>query len=460
MNAEIFRAYDIRGIADKDLTDPVVEKIGQAFATMVIRESGRNRPRIGVGRDARRSSDRIFESLKNGMCKAGAYVVSLGVVPTPLVYFAAFTSEFHGALQITGSHNPGEYNGFKMMIGKDTLHGATIQKLRKLIENNDLIEGEEDLGSTAMPDLRKRYIEWVRENIQMGDRKLHIAIDSGNGVAGLLAPELLRDAIGVKVTELYSEPDGNFPNHHPDPTVAENLVDLIKTVKEEGCDFGVAYDGDGDRIGVVDEKGTIIWGDKLLILFARQVLAENPGATIIGEVKCSQTLFDDIEKHGGNPIMARVGHSLIKAKIKETGAHLAGEMSGHIFFNDRFFGFDDALYATCRLAEIVSRTDEPLSALLADVPPTFATAEIRRECNEQLKFQVPGIVAEYFSDTYEVNTIDGVRVKFPTGWGLVRASNTQPVLVLRTEGDSPETRDQYLKLLEEAVLSAENTLQG
>jgi phosphomannomutase / phosphoglucomutase len=454
MNPDIFRAYDIRGIADTDLTDPVVESIGQAIVTMAIR-NGAESPRMGIGRDARSSSDRIYEALMRGMCRAGAHVVSLGVVPTPIVYFAAVTEGFAGAVQITGSHNPGEYNGFKMMLGKDTLHGDTIQQLRQLIEANDLVVADADLGSTALSDLRKRYIEWVRDDIKMGPRKLRIAMDSGNGVAGLLAPELLRDAAGVQVHELYSEPDGTFPNHHPDPTVAENLVDLIDAVRHEECDFGVAYDGDGDRIGVVDEGGRIIWGDRLLILFARQVLAEHPGATIIGEVKCSQTLFDDIEKHGGVPIMARVGHSLIKAKIKETDAHLAGEMSGHIFFNDRYFGFDDALYATCRLAEILSRTSQPLSALLSDVPATFATPEIRRDCDESVKFDIPAKVAALFADDYEVNTIDGVRVQFRDGWGLVRASNTQPVLVMRVEASSPEARDRYLARLESALATAE-----
>ncbi len=457
MNADIFRAYDIRGIADTDLTDPVVEKIGQAFATMAIRK-GREAPRVGIGRDARSSSDRIFRALERGLHRAGAHVINLGVLPTPLVYFATFQEEYDGSIQITGSHNPGEYNGFKMMLGRDTLHGAAIQQLRQLIEDDDLVDDDADLGTSAHAELRKEYIEWVRDDINMGDRKLHIAVDSGNGVAGVVAPELLRDAIGVKVHELHTQPDGSFPNHHPDPTVEENLTDLISAVRQEGCDFGVAYDGDGDRLGVVDENGDILWGDQLLILFARQVLADHPGATIIGEVKCSQTLFDDITNHGGEAVMARVGHSLIKAKIQQTGALLAGEMSGHIFFNDRFFGFDDALYATCRLAEIVSRTSQPFSALLADVPNTYATPEIRRPCDEQLKFKVPGRVAKFFADDYEVNTIDGVRVKFKQGWGLVRASNTQPVLVLRAEGQSPETRDRYMKMLEDAVNDAETAL--
>ena len=457
MNPDIFRAYDIRGIADTELTDPVVEKIGQAFATMAIRR-GEEIPRIGVGRDARDSSERIYMGLEKGLRRAGAHVVDLTTVPTPLTYFATFRQEYDGSIQITGSHNPGEFNGFKMMLGKETLHGDTIQQLRQLIEDDDLISSDEDHGSSAYAELRKEYIEWVRDNITMGERKLHIAVDSGNGVAGIVAPELLRDALNVKVHELYSQPDGSFPNHHPDPTVEENLQDLIAAVREHNCDFGVAYDGDGDRIGVVDENGEVIWGDQLLIVFARQVLENHPGATIIGEVKCSQTLFDDIENKGGNPIMARVGHSLIKAKLRETNAELAGEMSGHIFFNDRFFGFDDALYSTCRLAEIVSRTHQPFSALLADVPTTYATPEIRRPCDEKLKFKIPGYVADLFADDYEVNTIDGVRVKFNDGWGLVRASNTQAVVSLRAEGHTPEARDRYIEQLQNAVDTAEEQL--
>ncbi len=456
MNTEIFRAYDIRGIADTDLTNDVAVQIGRAFATMTTRSCG-TAPRIGIGRDARESSDRIFECLQRGMLEAGAHVVNLGMVPTPLVSFAAYTQQLHGAVQITGSHNPGEYNGFKMMIGKDTLHGETIQQVRQIIENGDFVTGP-NIGTSAIPDLRKHYIEWIRDNIKIGSRKLKIAVDSGNGVGGVVAPTLLRDAVSCEVVELFSEPDGTFPNHHADPTVLENLQDLIVAVKKEKCDFGVAYDGDADRIGVVDEKGDVIWGDKLMILFSRYVLKENPGATIIGEVKCSQTLFDDIAKNGGVPIMSRVGHSLIKAKIKETDAHLAGEMSGHIFFNDRFFGFDDALYATCRLVEIMSNTDKTLSELLSDVPTTFATPELRRECAESVKFQIPSLVADLFKSDYEVNTIDGVRINFKDGWGLVRASNTQPVLVMRVEAQTPEDRDRYLAKLEDAVSKAELSL--
>ena len=458
MNRDIFRAYDIRGIADTDLTDAIVQKIGQAFASLVVDDRGPS-PRIAVGRDARRSSDRIFRAIEAGCHRAGAHVLDLGVVPTPMTYFSMTQYEVDAALQITGSHNPGEYNGFKMMIGKRTLHGDDIQDIRQRIEDDELHRDDGGADTDDAPELRQRYIAWVKDNLKMGDRKLHIALDSGNGVAGLIAPQLLRDAAGCRVEELHSEPDGTFPNHHPDPTVEENLQDLIALVRDKGLDFGVAYDGDGDRLGVVDEEGTIIWGDQLMIIFARQVLADHPGATIIGEVKCSQTLFDDIEAHGGQPIMARVGHSLIKAKIRETGAHLAGEMSGHIFFNDRFFGFDDALYATCRLAEIVSRTHQPFSALLADVPDTFATPEIRQPCDESLKFHIPGEVADAFADDYPVNTIDGARIQFKHGWGLIRASNTQPVIVMRVEAHSPEARDRYLRQLKNAVARASDKLQ-
>ncbi|MGM0556814.1 MAG: phosphomannomutase/phosphoglucomutase, partial [Myxococcota bacterium] len=279
-----------------------------------------------------------------------------------------------------------------------------------------------------------------------------------NGVAGVVAPDLVREVFGGDVIDLFTEPDASFPNHHPDPTVEENLEDLREAVKSNQCDVGIAYDGDGDRIGIVDENGGVIWGDKLLIVLARALLEERPGATVIGEVKCSQTLYDDIEEHGGRAVMAKVGHSLIKAKIKETDAELAGEMSGHIFFNDRFFGFDDALYTTCRVLEILSHTDKQFSELLEGIPETFATPEIRQPCDEDLKFEIPGLVADEFARDYDVVTIDGVRVKFDDGWGLVRASNTQPVLVLRVEATSPQKRDEYLQRLEEAIERAEEAL--
>jgi phosphomannomutase/phosphoglucomutase len=349
-------------------------------------------------------------------------------------------------------------------MGTDTLHGDAIQELRQIAENGDFASHE--LGSdkqgelSSYPKLKDEYIDWVKNDIKPGSRNIKVALDSGNGVAGVVAPDLVRAVFDGEVVELFSEPDASFPNHHPDPTVEENLQDLIKAVREHDCDLGVAYDGDGDRIGVVDENGGVIWGDKLMIALSRALLDEIPGATIIGEVKCSQTLYDDIEDRGGKGIMARVGHSLIKAKIKETNAELAGEMSGHIFFNDRFFGFDDALYTTCRVLEILSSTDKEFSELLAGVPETFATPELRLDCDEQLKFEIPSVVAREYADDYEVNTIDGVRVKFDDGWGLVRASNTQPVLVVRVEATSPKLRDEYLAELKSAIERAKDELTG
>lgn len=458
VNTNIFRQYDIRGIADDDLTDQVIDALGRAFATKASRDLGQEKLTIGVGKDMRVSSNRLFAALTGGMRAAGMDVVALGMVPTPLVYFAKYTEDLDAIVQITGSHNPGDYNGFKMMIGSDTLHGEGIQELRALIEKEDFVAGER--GSlTDEPDLIQNYLDWVSANIEIGPHKPKVAVDCGNGVAGVCAMELVRDVLGCEAIGMFLEPDGNFPNHHPDPTVPENLTDLIDVVRANNCDVGVAYDGDGDRIGIVDEHGTVIFGDRLLILLSRAVLEVNPGATIIGEVKCSQQLFDDVAAHGGKPIMAMVGHSLIKAKIKETGAELAGEMSGHIFYNDRYFGYDDALYTTARLLEILSHTPKSVSELLSDLPESFVTPEIRRHCDDELKFDVPGLVAAKFAEDYEVNTIDGVRVNFGDGWGLCRASNTQPALVLRVEAKSAAQRDEYLELLTSAVERAERELR-
>jgi phosphomannomutase/phosphoglucomutase len=454
MNTNIFRKYDIRGIAADDLTDEVVENIGHAYASKMIRELGMA-GKVGVGRDARGSSDRLFTALSNGLMRAGVDVLDLGMVPTPLVYFAKFTREdLQGAIMITGSHNPAEYNGFKMMLGAGTLHGEGIEELRDMILDEDLIVATQPGEVESWDGLRASYLDWLEENLSpAGERgRFKVVLDSGNGVAGVVAPEAVRRVFDAEVIELFSEPDASFPNHHPDPTVEENLEHLIAAVREHGADVGVAYDGDGDRIGLVDEKGGVIWGDKLMILLSRDVLSTIPGATIIGEVKCSQTLFDDITAHGGAPIMSAVGHSIIKARIKETGAKLAGEMSGHIFFNDRYFGFDDAVYATCRVLEILSRSRTPLSELLSDVPTTHATPELRVDCDEDRKFVIPSEVAEHFAaQGYEVNTIDGARVNFGKGWGLVRASNTQPVLVLRVEAETPELRDEFLAKLQAAI---------
>ena len=444
----IFRKYDIRGIAQTELSDKVVTRIGQAYATMVRRQAQTaGALQVGIGYDARASSPRLLEALSTGIRRAGLGVLNLGLVPTPLVYFAQHTRDgLAGVIQITGSHNPAEYNGFKMMIGKDTLHGEAIASLYDLIQLGDVVESETYGAQTTWGGLVEAYIDWVDKDITASPRPLKVVLDSGNGVAGVVAPACIRQVFPqAEVVELFSQPDATFPNHHPDPTIEANLAHLIAKVKEVGADLGVAYDGDGDRIGVVDEQGQVIWGDRLLILLGRAVLRDNPGATIIGEVKCSQTLFDDIQAHGGTPVMSAVGHSLIKAKIKETGAKLAGEMSGHIFFNDRFFGFDDAIYTTARLLEILGQQSDPLSQLMDDVPKTFATPELRVECAEALKFAVPGRIATAFgSRGLKVNAIDGARVQFDHGWGLVRASNTQPALVLRVEATTELLRDEYL----------------
>lgn len=455
MNADIFRKYDIRGVASEELTDEVVENIGHAYADR-LREredfSESDGLTVAIGRDVRRSSDRIFEALVEGITAGGVNTLDVGVVPTPLVYFATHHFDLDGSVQITGSHNPSEYNGLKMMEGHQPLFGDGIEELERRIRAGELSDDASRGEATSRADLIETYIDWVVEDIEPGEASVKVAMDCGNGAAGVVAPDLVEAVFGERPVELYTEPNPDFPNHHPDPTVEENLEDLRETVRDQNCDVGVAYDGDGDRLGVVDADGTIIWGDQLLIALSRAVLAERPGATIIGEVKCSKTLFDDIRDRGGEPVMGRVGHSLIKNEIHETGAALAGEMSGHIFFNDRYFGFDDALYATCRLLELMSKTGETLGEMLADVPETFATPEIRRDCNEAIKFEVADRVAAYFADrNYTVNTVDGARITFENGWGLVRASNTQPKLVLRAEATSEAERDEYLELLEDAI---------
>jgi phosphomannomutase len=454
MNPHIFRKYDVRGVADVDLTDDVVERVGLAFGE-ALRAREDLPDCVAIGRDARASSPRIFAALARGVQAAGAHVIDLGLVPTPIVYFAAWTREdVGGAIQITGSHNPAEYNGFKMMLGHDTLHGDAITRLGERAREGAAPAAAPG-GQSAWPEVLDAYTAHLAagSRVPEGARRLSVVLDSGNGVAGVIAPRVVSELFDVELTELFSDPDPAFPNHHPDPTVEENLEHLIAEVRRVGADVGVAYDGDGDRVGVVDAHGQVIWGDKLLILLGRAVLAEHPGATVIGEVKCSQLLYDDIAARGGQPVMSAVGHSLIKARIKETGALLAGEMSGHIFFADRYFGYDDAVYATCRLLEILAGTDAPLSELLADLPETFATPEVRVDCADDRKFAIPPAVAAAFASDYPVDTTDGARINFGDGWGLVRASNTTPSLVLRVEAQTPARRDALLAELERVIAS-------
>jgi phosphomannomutase/phosphoglucomutase len=429
MNPHIFREYDIRGLVDKDLTPEVVELLGKGFGTYLQRNTqGRV---VTVGYDIRLSSPEFCRAICKGIASTGCNVINIGLSATPLLYYSLFELNPDGGVMITGSHNPPEFNGFKLCMGKTTLYGEQIQQVRQIIEDQDFIAG---VGQISEADVIASYINLLKNKIKLG-RKLKVVIDCGNGSAGIVAPQLIKE-LGCELVELYCEPDGHFPNHHPDPTVPKFIADLIATVKQEQADVGIAYDGDADRIGVVDEQGNILWGDQLMILYSRDILAHRPGATIIYEVKCSQNLGQDVSRHGGKPIMWKTGHSLIKQKMKEEGAALAGEMSGHMFFADDYFGYDDAVYASCRLLQLLSHTDQPLSQMLADVPKTYSTPEIRVECADEDKFHIIEEIMSYFKERYEVIDVDGVRIVFPDGWGLVRASNTQPVLVLRFEAGS------------------------
>lgn len=454
MNPQIFREYDIRGIVDRDLTEEVVRSIGQGFGTMVARDGGK---RVVVGQDCRLSSPRLAAELIAGLRSAGMDVTDVRMVPTPVLYFAAAELGADGAVMVTGSHNPPSFNGLKMILGGAAVFGEQIDEIRLLIEAGDLANGSGTL--TVDGDAIDRYIDWVAERAEMGPYRPKVVVDGGNGVGGPTAVPML-ERLGIDVVPMFCEPDGNFPNHHPDPTIAENIAVLRERVLAEKADFGIGLDGDGDRIGVVDSAGDTLWGDRLMIIFARDILEKEPGATIVGEVKCSQTLFDDIAAHGGQPLMWKVGHSLIKAKMKEVGALLAGEMSGHIFFKHRFFGFDDAIYAATRLAEIVSRDGRPLAERLEGVPDTFVTPEIRLDVGDDaLKFEVAAQVAQTYQsgsveDVRDVITIDGVRVIFEDGWGLVRASNTQPALVMRAEATTAERRDEIELQLRDLVNQA------
>lgn len=457
-NPRIFRAYDIRGVADRDLDDAIVRRIGRAFAAEI--HARRLLDRVAVGCDARLSSPRIHSALVRGLCEGGVDVVDVGIVPSPVLYFAAYMREVGGAIMVTGSHNPAEDNGLKLLLDKGAIYGADILRLRAAVEAGDAALPPVTTGRTTRPmEVVRAYCDQQRLLVQLGPRKIKVVVDAGNGPTGPIAPELLH-SLGVDVIELYCDLDGRFPNHHPDPTVEENLRDLQAAVRQHGADLGVAYDGDGDRIGVVDENGDVIWGDRLLALLARALLREVPGAAIVGEVKCSDVLFDDIAAHGGRPIMAAVGHSLIKARMKAEGALLAGEMSGHIFFAHRYFGYDDAIHATLRLLEILTHEERPLSALATALPATFATPELRLPCDDDLKFGVVAAVLARYRASHEVVDIDGARVRFASGWGLVRASNTGPVLVLRCEARSQADCDAIEAELRLAVQEAAATLEA
>ena len=444
----IFREYDIRGIAETDLPDDGVQELGQAIGTYIQRQTGRN---VNLGRDCRLSSSRLAAAVSRGLEASGCRVCDLGTVPTPVLYHSVFHRKADGAVMITGSHNPPEYNGFKIVRGSTTLHGEQIQDIRRLIEQGDLVQGD---GGYETYDAITPYVDDITTQFHW-DRRIKVALDGGNGTVGPTMHRIL-ERLNVDAVELFFEMDGNFPNHHPDPTVEKYLKHLVAAVKEHGAELGIAFDGDSDRIGAVDEQGRVIWGDYLMLIFGREILTRKPGATFIAEVKCSQVLYDELERLGGKPIMYRTGHSLIKAKMKEEKAELAGEMSGHMFFADRYYGYDDALYAACRLMEIVANSGKPLSAQLEGLPVMVTTEEIRVDCPDEVKFDVVARVAERFRATHKVIDVDGVRVLFPQGWGLVRASNTQPVLVLRFEAATQELVGEYRREVEEAVEQARN----
>jgi len=450
---EIFRQYDIRGLVDRDLTPESVETLGKAIGTYFRQH---NRKQVAVGRDCRLSSPQFSEVLSKGLISTGCDVVELGIIPTPLLYFAIYYKKMEAGVMITGSHNPPEYNGFKMMLGEDTLYGPDIQDILKIIQEEKFTKDE--AGEKETYDIKPEYENYVVENIKL-QKKLKVVVDAGNGTGGAVAVPIFRK-LGCEVTELFCEMDGTFPNHHPDPTLPEALETLIQTVTESHADLGIAYDGDADRIGVIDDKGNIIWGDQLMIIFARDILPSHPGAPVISEVKASKLLYEEVEKLGGRPIMWKTGHSLIKKKIKEEKALVAGEMSGHIFFADRFFGFDDAIYSSARLLEILSRSEKRLSEMLADLPSTSHTPEIRVYASDAVKFKIVEEVKKELAKKYPIVDIDGVRAQFPKGWGLVRASNTQEVLVLRfeaeTEQDLADIRKEVEKTVEQAIQSLES----
>jgi phosphomannomutase/phosphoglucomutase len=442
----IFREYDIRGIADVELLDADVEQLGRAFGTYLQRNAGK---RVTLGRDTRLSSPRLRNALIRGMLASGCDVTDIGVVPTPVLYYSCFHLRADGGVMIAGSHNPSEFNGFKTVCGESTIHGEAIQEIRRIIDDGDFETGA---GVEHSADLVTPYVAEISSQFQFA-RRIKVVIDAGNGTGGPVM-QRITDNLNVDATGMYYEMDGRFPNHHPDPTVPENLAALIAKVKETGADLGIAFDGDTDRIGAVDENGAVIYGDQLMVVYGREILTRKPGATFISEVKCSQIMFDDLKRRGGNPIMWKVGHSLIKAKMKETRAELAGEMSGHMFFADRYYGFDDAMYAACRLIEIVAASGHGLSAQLADLPKTVTTPEIRFDCPDELKFEVVRRSAEALRAKHQTVDVDGVRVIFPEGWGLVRSSNTQPVLVMRFEATTPELLAQYRKEVETVVEEA------
>ncbi|MDR7545116.1 MAG: phosphomannomutase/phosphoglucomutase [Armatimonadota bacterium] len=441
LNPEMFREYDIRGVVGTDLTPQTAERIARAYAALLAPGSP-----VVLGRDNREHSPALAEAVARGLVASGCQVVDIGTVISPTFYFARVHWGIEGGVMVTASHNPPQFNGFKLGGGPGTLYGEEIQAVRRRAEGGPFRAGR---GHLEVRDATTPYLDVLREKIRLGPRPLRVALDCGNGTASLIAPRVLADW-GAEVLPLYCESDPRFPHHHPDPVDPHNLGDLVALVRRERCDLGIGLDGDGDRLGVVDDQGTILWGDLLMILYWREILPRYPGADVIVEVKCSQALPDEVRRLGGRPFFYRTGHSLIKAKMREIGAVFTGEMSGHMFFADEYYGFDDALYAAGRLLRILSHADRPLSALLGDVPRYPITPEVRISCPDDRKFAIVAALADQFKASHEVIDVDGARILFDEGWGLVRASNTQPVLVVRAEA----TSEPALARIKQAIATA------
>ena len=438
LNKYIFREYDIRGKVADDFPPDVVESLGKGFGTFIMRGGGQE---IALSGDVRLTTPSLIEQFKTGVLSTGVDVINIGILPTPANYYSMFKLEVAGAVQITGSHNPPEFNGFKMSRNKKAVFGESIQNIRTIIENQDYEMGE---GTEVAYDILTEYKRMIVSKIDI-QKPMKVVMDCGNAAGAICAPDVFKN-LNVELTKLYCDVDGTFPNHHPDPTVWANLKDLIDLMKTGNYDIGLAFDGDADRVGVIDETGDVIWADQLLALFLPEVLEE--GDEILFDVKCSQALEDMILKYGGKPVMWKTGHSLIKQRMAELNCKLGGEMSGHIFFADDFFGFDDAIYVAARIVQTLSRTDRTLSELKAELPTYYSTPEMRLEAeSDEEKFRIAKEAVDYFTENYDCSTVDGVRIKFGDGWGLVRSSNTQPVIVCRFEANTPERMQEIQSIV-------------
>ena len=438
INPYIFREYDVRGIVEKDFPDHIVKKLGQAFGTFVRRSGGKE---IAISGDVRLSTPLLINAFKNGVLATGVDIINLGILPTPVNYFSMFHLGIAASVQVTGSHNPPDFNGFKFSLNKSPFYGKQIQTLYKMMDQMDFDKGE---GTEARYNILSEYNHMIEQKIKI-EKPMKVIIDCGNAAGCINAPSVF-NGLGIETKELFCDPDGTFPNHHPDPTIEENLSAIVSEMKTGKYDVGIAFDGDADRVGVVDDRGEIIWADQLMAIFLPEIIKNNE--EILFDVKCSQSLIDMIIKYGGKPVMCKTGHSIIKNKMKELDCKFGGEMSGHIFFADDYYGYDDALYVGARLVQLLSRSNKKLSQLKSIIPTYYSTPELRMEANsEQEKFEIVEKAIIYFKENYDCNTIDGVRIQFEDGWGLVRSSNTQPVIVCRFEAKSPERLDQIRNLI-------------